>query len=153
MLSLSNPIHRAAATPRRARLHVSASAVSTPAPTMYDVLAVPPTAAREEIKAAYRKAALRWHPDACRSPDEKHRHAEHFKEAHAAYEVLSDPGRRCCYDVSVGIGGGFEGRERREGFRVWESQLEGLGRRVSPEDTWAARVRRANARDQYRPSD
>lgn len=57
----------------------------------YVVLAVEPTATDEEIKASYRKLALRWHPD--RNPDDSQAE-EKFKEAAAAYEILSDPEKR-----------------------------------------------------------
>uniref|UniRef100_A0A0E0KD52 J domain-containing protein n=1 Tax=Oryza punctata TaxID=4537 RepID=A0A0E0KD52_ORYPU len=61
---------RGVAAPR-ARVRVSASAVAAMAAperaaTMYEVLAVEETAGAEEIKAAYRRAARRWHPDAVR---------------------------------------------------------------------------------------
>ncbi|EMS45867.1 DnaJ homolog subfamily B member 8 [Triticum urartu] len=50
---------------RRARVRVSAVAATPERATMYDVLAVGTSAGPEEIKAAYRRAARRWHPDAC----------------------------------------------------------------------------------------
>ncbi len=60
----------------------------------YEVLGVARTAAPEEIKRAYRQAALKWHPDRNKDP-----HAEQrFKEAAEAYEVLSDPEKRSRYD-------------------------------------------------------
>ncbi|CAL8467437.1 g6975 [Coccomyxa elongata] len=64
---------------------------------LYDALGVPPDADDTLIKKAYRKAALRWHPD--RNPGEKKEKAEKkFKEIAAAYEVLSDPEKRAVYD-------------------------------------------------------
>jgi len=62
----------------------------------YEVLGVGRNAAPEEIKSAYRKAALRWHPD--RNPDHKAAAEERFREATEAYSVLSDPQRRAAYD-------------------------------------------------------
>jgi hypothetical protein len=65
-------------------------------------------------------------------------------------QVLYDPLHRCYYDISIGIGGSFESMERRDVYHAWEIQLEGLRRRVPSEDTWAARVRRANKQDHPR---
>lgn len=61
----------------------------------YEVLGVAKTASQDEIKAAYRKLALKYHPD--RNPDNKEAE-EKFKEAAAAYEVLSDAKKRAQYD-------------------------------------------------------
>jgi len=61
----------------------------------YDVLGVPKGASLEEIKRAYRKLALKNHPD--KNPGDKQAE-ERFKEATIAYEVLSDPKRREEYD-------------------------------------------------------
>jgi molecular chaperone DnaJ len=60
----------------------------------YEVLGVARTAAPEEIKRAYRQAALKYHPDRNKAPDAEQR----FKEAAEAYEVLSDPEKRARYD-------------------------------------------------------
>jgi molecular chaperone DnaJ len=62
----------------------------------YDVLGVAREATPEQIKSAYRKAALRWHPD--RNPEKKQEAEERFREATAAYSVLSDPQKRAAYD-------------------------------------------------------
>src|SRR3990172_7173729 len=62
----------------------------------YDVLSVSRTATPEEIKSAYRKAALKWHPD--RNPDKKEHVEGKFREATEAYSVLSDANKRAAYD-------------------------------------------------------
>src|SRR5487761_1237223 len=62
----------------------------------YEVLAVTRESTSDQIKSAYRKAALLWHPD--RNPENK-ADAEHkFREASEAYSVLSDPQKRAAYD-------------------------------------------------------
>jgi len=60
----------------------------------YDVLGVDRDASLEEIKKAYRRLALEWHPDRNKSPNA----AEKFKEINEAYEVLSDKEKRAAYD-------------------------------------------------------
>ena len=61
----------------------------------YEVLGVGKDASAEEIKKAYRKAAMKYHPD--RNPGDKDAEAK-FKEVGEAYEVLSDDGKRSRYD-------------------------------------------------------
>jgi molecular chaperone DnaJ len=62
----------------------------------YDVLGVNRDASDEEIKKAYRKLAMKYHPD--RNPDAKDAE-EKFKEAKEAYEILSEAGKRRAYDA------------------------------------------------------
>lgn len=75
----------------------------------YEVLGVAKTASADEIKKAYRKLAMKHHPD--RNPDDKSAE-EKFKEANEAYEVLSDEDKRAAYDrhghagVDPNMGGG-----------------------------------------------
>lgn len=79
----------------------------------YEVLGVSKTATADELKKAYRKKALQYHPD--KNPGDKEAE-EKFKEAAEAYDVLSDPDKRARYDQfghnmgnmgGGGAGGGF----------------------------------------------
>jgi molecular chaperone DnaJ len=78
----------------------------------YEVLGVAKNASEADIKKAYRRAAQKHHPD--RNPDDK-KSEESFKEAKAAYEVLSDAQKRAAYDqfghagVDPSMGGGGAG--------------------------------------------
>ena len=87
----------------------------------YEVLGLQKGASEEEIKKAFRKMAMKYHPD--RNPDNKEAE-EKFKEANEAYSVLSDPDQKSKYDRfghagvdpnagfgGGGFGGGFGGFE------------------------------------------
>src|SRR2546428_6997366 len=62
----------------------------------YEILGVSRSATEDDVKKAYRKLALKYHPD--RNPDDRHEAEERFKEISEAYQVLSDPERRTLYD-------------------------------------------------------
>jgi len=79
----------------------------------YEVLGVERNAAGDEIKRAYRKLAVKFHPD--KNPDDPHAE-EKFKELGEAYDALMDPDKRAAYDRfghaafsqgGAGFGGGF----------------------------------------------
>ncbi|XP_074566443.1 uncharacterized protein LOC141823070 [Curcuma longa] len=163
--------------PRRKLRHASlapCAAAAKASATMYDLLSVAETAAPEEIKAAFKLQARRWHPDACRKAGEESLFSERFRQAREAYEVLSDPNLRREYDrlllfsdgwtTAGGSGGAIlrRNREHHAGFGDWEDQLDGLLQRREQwwavnsvrrrrraaggeSESWGSRARRAHA--------
>ncbi len=87
----------------------------------YEVLGVPKNAAEEDIKKAYRKLAMKHHPDRNQGDTAK-KSEEKFKEAKEAYEMLTDPQKRAAYDqyghagVDPNMGRGGAGGEGMGGF-------------------------------------
>jgi DnaJ-class molecular chaperone len=81
----------------------------------YDILGISKSASADEIKKAYRKQALEWHPD--RHKDDKEAAEKRFKEINEAYQVLSNNQKRSAYDqfghdafAPGGMPGGFGGQ-------------------------------------------
>ena len=105
---LARPCPRPFHAQRQARLLCSARARPT---CLYKVLGVVENAPEAEIKTAYRKLAMKWHPDRNGDKSEKvQREAEtRFKSASEAYTVLSDPTQRRQYDAQKAFGGGAGG--------------------------------------------
>ena len=95
----------------------------------YEVLGLQKGASADDIKGAYRKAALKWHPDRWVSgTDEEKKTAEtKFKEASEAYSVLSDPDKKAKYD-QFGFAGvdGAAGQDWSQGFGNLEDILNNL---------------------------
>ena len=72
----------------------------------YGILNINKNASESEIKKAYKKLAIKWHPD--KNPNNKEEAEKHFKEVSEAYQVLSDPEKRKIYDQfgEEGLSGG-----------------------------------------------
>ncbi|XP_043720904.1 chaperone protein dnaJ 20, chloroplastic-like [Telopea speciosissima] len=124
----------------------------------YQLLGISEDGSFSEIKKAYKQLARKYHPDVS-PPERMEEHTKKFIQVHEAYETLSDPNRRALYDrdLSSGLHLAFssrkgyaydEGLEERNFWRNhWESQLEGLKRRSTNNDSkenmsWGARMRR-----------
>lgn len=84
----------------------------------YSILKVPRTASADEVKKAYRKLAMKYHPD--QNPGDKTAE-DMFKKVSEAYEVLSDPQKRKMYDQF-----GHAGSQQAGGFRPGQNPFEGF---------------------------
>ena len=84
---------------------------------LYEVLGVAKNASDDDIKKAYRKLAMKHHPDRNQG-DQSKKAEEKFKEAKDAYEILSDPAKRSAYDQygHAGVDPNMAGRAGAEGF-------------------------------------
>ena len=101
----------------------------------YEALGVPSDSSEEEIRRAFRRLALEYHPDRNREPEAE----EKFKEINEAYQVLRNADKRSAYDrfghAGVGIDGGqgqgFEGFDTFGGFGdIFDAFFGGFGTRV-----------------------
>lgn len=101
----------------------------------YKILGLSRSASAKEIKAAYRKLARKYHPDVNKANDA----AEKFKEATAAYEVISDPRKRKLYDQfgHAGVGAGAAGPAGAGAGRTYTRPQRG-GEGFDFEDLFAA---------------
>ena len=85
-------------------------------PDLYNILGIEKGASDAEIKKAYRRLAMKYHPD--KNPGNKEAEKK-FKEISQAYEILKDPSKRSQYDnfgTTSSSGGGFGGGDPFGGF-------------------------------------
>jgi len=135
----------------------SAPVVRAAEESLYDLLGVDKTASEPEIKKAYKRAALRNHPD--KAPEaQREQYEERFKKISRAYEILSDPQKRRIYDsqgeaafqgsdaagpAGAGGFGGFSGGFDGDPFEMFRSMFGanfGSGRRRTPDVGYAMEV-------------
>jgi molecular chaperone DnaJ len=94
----------------------------------YEVLGLERSSSEEEIKRAYRRLAVKFHPD--KNPDDPHAE-EKFKELGEAYDVLIDGNKRAAYDrfghAAFSQGGGFSGRGFHDPFDIFREVFGGGG--------------------------
>ena len=83
----------------------------------YKILGVDKSASESEIKKAYRKSAIKYHPD--KNPDDKEAEAK-FKEAAEAYEILSDDEKRAAYDRGEDVLNQNGGGGQQQGFNPFQ---------------------------------
>jgi hypothetical protein len=109
---------------------------------LYERLGLPPTASNEDIKAKYRKLALRFHPD--KNIGDAHA-AEKFRNLAEAYEILGDQEKRGQYDrscrqeASWTFSAGAPRADPRDVFAsAWTSFFGELAQRVPQEHYWLA---------------
>src|SRR5579862_4396012 len=125
---------------------------STSQQDYYEILGVERTATAEQIKSAYRKAALKWHPD--RNPENKTEAEHNFRQASEAYSVLSDPQKRPVYDRFGHAGLGSRGFET-SGFNetIFEEFQDILGGMCGFEDAFGGGRRRGRGARGQRGAD
>jgi curved DNA-binding protein CbpA len=109
---------------RRCTVKAAATATASRSTDYYKVLSLDHSAnlCEEDVKRAYRRLALQYHPDVC-PPSRRAESTELFVELRRAYETLSDPATRVQYDAELRTG--TTPRSAKDGFPrdVWEAQL------------------------------
>ena len=93
--------------------------MESPQKDYYEILGVSKDATPEEIRKAYKKLAIKWHPD--KHVDDKKEAEEKFKEIAGAYSVLSDPEKKREYDTGGMDFGDFDDFDNLDPFAMFES--------------------------------
>lgn len=117
----------------------------------YEVLGIEREASPEQIKSAYRKAALQYHPD--RNPEKKPEAEESFRAASEAYAVLSDPQKRSVYDRYGAAGLGSRGFDTGFNSSIFEEFQDILGGLFGFEDILGGGRRRGGRQRGQRGAD
>jgi len=110
----------------------------------YEVLGVSRTATIDEIKTAYRKAAMQWHPD--RNPENKQEAEVRFRECTEAYTVLSDAQKRQIYDTYGHAGLAHAGGQTDFNETIFQDFHDILGDFFGFEDLFGGAGRRRGGR-------
>ncbi|KAI3787127.1 hypothetical protein L1987_41357 [Smallanthus sonchifolius] len=140
---------------RKLTTKASAAASFVPAPekeTLYDLLGISENGTLSEIKHAYKKMALKYHPDVS-PPDRAEEYTVRFIRVQEAYETLSDPEARSMYDSCMAKGFAFTGKRetrfdpRSDDKKRWKEQISELQRQSTVRVgqargmSWATRIR------------
>lgn len=90
----------------------------------YDILQIQKASSDADVKKAYRKLAMKWHPD--KNPDNSEEAARRFQDIGEAYDVLSDPEKRAIYDQYgyEGLKDGIPGKGQASGYCYKENAQE-----------------------------
>lgn len=114
----------------------------------YEILGVAKSATPEEIKKAYKKQAIKWHPDrhSSESEEKQKEAAEKFKDVGEAYDVLKDPQKKAHYDsygTMDNFGGGYSGPDPNDMASFFQSMFGGgdfFQQRTGPEPGESLRI-------------
>jgi molecular chaperone DnaJ len=120
----------------------------------YEVLGVAKNANEDDIKKAYRKLAMKHHPDRNQG-DQAKKAEEQFKEAKEAYEILSDAAKRGAYDQygHAGVDPNMGGRQGAEGYGGFAEAFGDIFGDIFGQGGAAGGGRRAGGQQVYRGSD
>lgn len=116
----------------------------------YGTLGIVRSASQEEVRAGYRRMAMKWHPNRHATAADKAQAEEKFKEVQRAYDTLGDPAKRAAYDSPTDpLASMF--RHQADEYQKWARERDEQMRRYrenlprGPDATWIARVSLAEA--------
>jgi len=92
---------------------------SAPSGNHYSVLGIKKSSTSSDIKGAFRRLALQWHPDQCNEPDA----AEVFMKINKAYEVLSDTSKKAKYDFALKLEQRTMKKDKKLSYRSYRPPL------------------------------
>jgi hypothetical protein len=98
--------------------------------TYYTILGIKKAAALDEIKTAFRRMAMQWHPDHCKEPDAN----ERFIQIKSAFDALSNPNKKARYDLGLELQKKYDQETRRK-------ELSDIRKTLSVQSTYRAPLR------------